>query len=241
MSVRSDRDPGALRAVTMERDWAPYAEGSCLIGFGSTRVLCAASVEEGVPRWREASGKGWVTGEYGMLPRSTLTRRSRERGGARGRTQEIQRLIGRSLRAVTDMEALGPRTVTLDCDVLQADGGTRTAAVTGAAVALSLACRNLVEEGILPRNPVRELVAAVSVGIVEGEPLLDLDYNEDFRAQVDLNLVGTEGGRLVEVQGTAEEAPFSRGELDELLDLGMDGIGSLIRDQRAALAAEVRS
>ena len=234
--MRADgRGIGEIRPVTLELGAAPYAEGSCLISTGGTRVLCAASVQEGVPAWREASGKGWVTGEYSMLPRSTHTRTPRERGGARGRTQEIQRLIGRSLRSVTEMAALGQRTVVVDCDVLQADGGTRTAAVTGAAVALRSAFASLVEEGLLPRNPVREMVAAVSVGLVDGEPCLDLAYSEDSRAQVDMNLVATESGKLVEVQGTAEGDPFSRSELDELLDLAMEGIRTLIGIQLSAL------
>lgn len=236
MTSRHDgRKPGQLRPTVIELGAASYAEGSCLISTGNTRVLCAASVEETVPDWRAGSGKGWITGEYGMLPRSTHTRTSRERGGARGRTQEIQRLIGRSLRSVTDLAALGSRTVILDCDVLQADGGTRTAAVTGASVALALACLNLVDKGLVARNPMREMVAAVSAGIFEGTPVLDLDYHEDSRAQVDMNLVATEGHRLVEVQGTAEGDPFSREELDEILTLGMEGIGSLVRAQREAL------
>jgi ribonuclease PH len=236
MKTRHDgRTPGDLRPVEIELHTVAYAEGSCLISMGNTRVLCAASVEDSVPDWRVASGKGWVTAEYGMLPRSTHTRRPRERTGARGRTQEIQRLIGRSLRSVTDLSVLGSRTVVLDCDVLQADGGTRTASITGASVALSLACGRLVSEGELPRNPVREMVAAVSAGIHEGTPILDLDYQEDFRAQVDMNLVGTEGGKLVEVQGTAEGPPFSRDELLEILELGMEGIRSLVLAQRSVL------
>ncbi len=236
MKTRHDgRRFDQLRTTAIELDPVAYAEGSCLIATGNTRVLCAASVQESLPEWREASGKGWVTAEYGMLPRSTHTRTSRERNGARGRTQEIQRLIGRSLRSVTDLAALGPRTIILDCDVLQADGGTRTASITGASVALARACRHLVAEGLLPRNPMREMVAAVSVGIHEGTPVLDLDYHEDSRAQVDMNLVATEGGKLVEVQGTAEGDPFSRQELDELLELGMDGIGALIMAQNRAL------
>ncbi len=236
MTSRHDgRKPGQLRPTVIELGAASYAEGSCLISTGNTRVLCAASVEETVPDWRAGSGKGWITGEYGMLPRSTHTRTSRERGGARGRTQEIQRLIGRSLRSVTDLAALGSRTVILDCDVLQADGGTRTAAVTGASVALALACLNLVDKGLVARNPMREMVAAVSAGIFEGTPVLDLDYHEDSMAQVDMNLVATEGHKLVEVQGTAEGDPFSREELDEILTLGMEGIGSLVRAQREAL------
>jgi ribonuclease PH len=236
MTTRRDgRAPGDLRPVEIELHTVAYAEGSCLISMGNTRVLCAASVEDSVPDWRVASGMGWVTAEYGMLPRSTHTRSPRERTGAKGRTQEIQRLIGRSLRSVTDLRVLGPRTVVLDCDVLQADGGTRTASVTGASVALSLACRHLVSEARVTRNPMREMVAAVSAGIHEGTPVLDLDYHEDSRAQVDMNLVATEGGRLVEVQGTAEGAPFSREELLEILELGMEGIRVLVMAQKSAL------
>jgi ribonuclease PH len=234
--IRSDgRNPGALRPTSIEPGAVPYAEGSCLISTGNTRVLCAASVQDELPDWRKASGKGWVTGEYGMLPRATHTRGSRERKGPKGRTQEIQRLIGRSLRSVTDLGALGPKTIIVDCDVLQADGGTRTASITGAAVALHLACQAMVLEGEIPRNPMRELVAGVSVGILDGIPILDLDYSEDSNAQVDLNLVVTESGGLVEVQGTAEGDPFARKELDELLDLGFDGIRSLVHAQKTAL------
>ena len=235
MIRRDGRGPGALRPTVIELDAVPYAEGSCLISTGATRVLCSASVQDEVPDWRKGSGKGWVTAEYGMLPRATHTRGGRERKGVKGRTQEIQRLIGRSLRSVTDLESLGPRTVILDCDVLQADGGTRTASITGAAVALARALRVLVMDGTLPRNPMRELVAGVSVGILDGVPVLDLDYSEDFRAQVDLNLVVTEGEGLVEIQGTAEGDPFSRHELTELLDLGDAGIRSLIQTQKEAL------
>ncbi len=234
--IRNDgRGPGALRPTRIELDAVSYAEGSCLISTGNTRVLCAASVQEEVPEWRAASGKGWVTAEYGMLPRATHTRNSRERKGPKGRTQEIQRLIGRSLRSVTDLEALGPRTIILDCDVLQADGGTRTASITGAAVALAQACQRLMDAGEVVRNPVRELVAGVSVGLLNATAILDLDYSEDSRAQVDMNLVVTEGGKLVEVQGTAEGDPFARQELTELLDLGMEGIRSLIQAQKTAL------
>ena len=234
--IRSDRrGPGDLRPTTIELDAVPYAEGSCLIATGSTRVLCAASIQDELPDWRVASGRGWVTAEYGMLPRATHTRGSRERTGPKGRTQEIQRLIGRSLRAVMNLDSLGRRTITLDCDVLQADGGTRTAAITGASVALARACRFLVEEGLVPRNPMRELVAGVSVGLLEGTAILDLDYSEDSRAQVDMNLVATEGEKLVEVQGTAEGDPFDRRELSELLALGMEGIRALILAQKAAL------
>ncbi|GMV07654.1 MAG: ribonuclease PH [Gemmatimonadota bacterium] len=232
---RTGRRADQIRPLKLDVDVAPYAEGSCLISTGETRVLCTASVEEGVPRWREASGAGWVTAEYAMLPRATHSRTRRERTGPAGRTQEIQRLIGRSLRSVTDMEALGPYTVTVDCDVLQADGGTRTASITGACVALALAGGWLLDEGRVARNPVRELVAAVSVGIVDGEPRLDLDYAEDSAAQVDMNVVATEGGLLVEVQGTAEGDPFSRAELDRLLDLGVTGIEALVAGQRRTL------
>jgi ribonuclease PH len=230
------RAADALRTLSIEPDAAPYAEGSCLIATGHTRVLCAASVSAGVPAWRERSGAGWVTAEYGMLPRSTHTRTNRERTGTSGRTQEIQRLIGRSLRSVTDLPALGLHTITVDCDVLQADGGTRTAGITGACVALALACRGLVAEGKIARSPVRELVAAVSVGLVDGQPVLDLDYGEDSSAQVDMNLVATESGGLVEVQGTAEGHPFRREQLDELMELGMAGIRALVAGQKRALA-----
>ena len=234
--IRGDgRKPTDLRPTVIEMDTFPYAEGSCLIATGNTRVLCSASVQDEVPDWRASSGKGWVTGEYGMLPRATHSRSSRERKGPKGRTQEIQRLIGRSLRSVCDLGALGPRTIILDCDVIQADGGTRTASITGAAVALSQACQRLVQMGEIPRNPIRELVAAVSVGLFDDNTLLDLDYSEDSRAQVDMNLVMTESGKLVEVQGTAEGDPFSREEFTELLDLGMEGIRSLIQSQKSAL------
>ena len=235
MTRNDGRGPGALRPTRIEMDAVSYAEGSCLISTGNTRVLCAASVQDEVPDWRAASGKGWVTGEYGMLPRATHTRSNRERKGAKGRTQEIQRLIGRSLRSVTDLELLGPRTIILDCDVLQADGGTRTASITGAAVALAQACQWLVQEGEVARNPMRELVAGVSVGLFDGTAILDLDYFEDSRAQVDMNLVVTEGEKLVEVQGTAEGDPFARQDLAEMLDLGMEGIRALVRSQKTAL------
>jgi ribonuclease PH len=231
----SGRRPDQPRPVTIDLDVAPYAEGSCLIATGDTRVLCAASVVEGVPPWRERSGAGWVTAEYAMLPRATHTRTSRERTGAKGRTQEIQRLIGRSLRAVTDMKSLGPWTVTVDCDVLQADGGTRTASITGAYVALALAMEWMLDEGLVQRTPVQESVAAVSVGLIDGVASLDLDYAEDSRAQVDMNVVGTESGGLVEVQGTAEGDPFKRDELDVLLDLATEGLRALFAAQRRAL------
>jgi len=235
MSRGEGRSPRQLRPLSLELDSAPYAEGSCLISAGQTRVLCAVSVQDGVPEWREKSGAGWVTAEYGMLPRSTHTRSARERGRVGGRTQEIQRLIGRSLRSVVDLETLGARTVVVDCDVLQADGGTRTASVTGASAALWNAFDGQVKEGRMERNPMREMVAAVSVGIVGGEPVLDLDYPEDSTAQVDMNVVATEAGYFVEVQGTAEGNPFRRDELDELLELAIGGIGTLVRAQKAAL------
>jgi ribonuclease PH len=231
----SDRAADELRETTFELDTAPFAEGSCVISMGATRVLCTATVEDGVPPFREGIG-GWVTGEYAMLPRATQRRTSRERRGARGRTQEIQRLIGRSLRAAVDLEALGERTVTVDCDVLTADGGTRTASITGACVALHEALRGLVEAGELERSPLRQLVAAISVGIVDGRPLLDLEYIEDVGADVDFNVVSLEDDRMVEVQGTAEGAPFSRGELDSLLDLARLGIEKLLTLQREAIS-----
>jgi ribonuclease PH len=231
----SGRRADEARPVDIELDVAPYAEGSCLVATGDTRVLCAASVSEDVPPWRERSGAGWVTAEYAMLPRATHTRTSRERTGAKGRTQEIQRLIGRSLRSVTDLRALGPRTITVDCDVLQADGGTRTASITGAYVALALAMEWLLGEGLVERTPVMEPVAAISVGLVDGVACLDLDYREDSRAQVDMNIVGTESGGLVEVQGTAEGEPFRRAQLDELLDLAISGLRTLFAAQRGAL------
>ena len=224
-----------LRSVMIETDVAPYAEGSCIISTGATRVLCTASVSTDVPPWREASGSGWVTAEYAMLPRATHTRTRRERSGAKGRTQEIQRLIGRSLRSVTDMKTLGLHTVTVDCDVLHADGGTRTASITGACVAVSLAFEYLVSEGLVVRNPMRERVAAISVGLVNGEVRLDLDYEEDSSAQVDMNVVATQGGGLVEVQGTAEGDPFPREDLDAMIDLAMAGLETLFAAQASAL------
>jgi ribonuclease PH len=240
MSAESSRRTGRatdhLRDVQLARSVAPYAEGSCLISTGATRVLCTASVQPFVPDWRRGSGLGWVTAEYAMLPRATQTRTARERGKVGGRTQEIQRLIGRALRAAIDLSALGERSILIDCDVIVADGGTRTAAITGAALALSDACNWLVEHGTLVRSPMRELVAATSIGIVDGEPRLDLDYAEDVRADVDMNLVALESGKLVEVQGTAEHTPFSTPELHTLLDIGMRGIQRLLQLQRDALA-----
>lgn len=223
----------ALRPTTLELGSAPFAEGSCTITMGMTRVLCTASVEEAVPPWREGRG-GWVTGEYAMLPRATNTRTRRERRGAGGRTQEIQRLIGRSLRAAVDLKALGERTVTVDCDVLVADGGTRTASITGACVALEAAFQKLVSDGLLERSPLSQWVSAISVGIVDGEPRLDLEYVEDSAADVDFNVVSLEDGRFVEVQGTAEGAPFDRAQLDDLLALGGAGIADLLQLQKGA-------
>jgi ribonuclease PH len=248
---RTGRAPADLRPVVLERGAVGYAEGSCLVAFGSTRVLCAASIEDGVPGWRRGSGQGWLTAEYAMLPRATLTRTSRERGagGPGGRTQEIQRLIGRSVRAMLDGFSFGEYTVRVDCDVLQADGGTRTAAITGACVAVTDAFAWLVERGQLPLSPVRRRVAAVSVGIVDGEPRLDLEYTEDVRAGVDMNVVmasadldgGTTpaggGARFVEVQGTGEHSTFDRAQLDALLGLAVAGIERLDAEQRRVLAA----
>ncbi len=233
---RTTRAIDALRNITFERNAVPYAEGSCMISTGNTRVLCTASVELSLPPWKKGSTSGWLTAEYSMLPRATHTRNSRERSKLGGRTQEIQRLIGRALRSAVDLELLGPRTILIDCDVLVADGGTRTAAITGAAVAVHDACSWLMREGHLAVNPMRQLVAATSVGIIDGEPRLDLEYTEDVRADVDMNIVALEDGGLVEVQGTAEHNPFSRAELDQLITLGTTGIAELVRLQRAALA-----
>ncbi len=232
---RSDRAPTDLRPVTLQPGVAPYAEGSCRVRFGRTEVLCTATVQESVPGWRKGSGLGWVTGEYAMLPRATQSRTNRERGRIGGRTQEIQRLIGRSLRAAMDLEALGERQILVDCDVIVADGGTRTAAITGGAVALAEACRWLVDQELLGASPMRETVAAISVGVVNGEPRLDLEYIEDVAADVDMNVVMLEGGGMVEVQGTGEHGTFSRQELDRLLDLATDGIRRLMDAQRSSL------
>ena len=234
----SGRQPGELRPVRIQRRYTRHAEGSVLVEFGDTRVLCTASVEERVPAFLKESGRGWVSAEYGMLPRSTNTRTDREaaRGKQSGRTQEIQRLIGRSLRAVIDLQALGPRSIQVDCDVLQADGGTRTAAITGAFVAVHDALAWLQSRKLLAALPVRDFVAAVSVGIYQGVPVLDLDYVEDAACGTDMNVVMTGAGRFVELQGTAEGEPFSRAEVDALLALGEQGIGELIAHQRRALA-----
>ena len=234
----NDRAADALRPVRLSPDFIPTAEGSVLVEFGQTRVLCNATVEQTVPGWLRNSGKGWVTAEYSMLPRATLTRtpRESERGKIGGRTHEIQRLIGRSLRSVVDLHALGERSIILDCDVLQADGGTRTAAITGAAAALSLALEKLVAAGTLPASPMRELVAAVSVGMVEGEILLDLDYQEDSQADVDSNVVMTASGGLVETQSTAERRTFTRDQLSLMLDYAAKGVAELVAAQREMLA-----
>jgi len=233
--VRAGRGPDELRSTQLVREASPYAEGSCLISTGSTRVLCTATVEHSVPDWRAGRGEGWVTAEYSMLPRSTHRRTARERSRVGGRTQEIQRLIGRALRATIDMRSLGERSILIDCDVLVADGGTRTASITGAAVALRDACDWLVRRGDVEANPMRQLVAATSVGIIRGELRLDLEYAEDVRADVDMNLVALEAGDFVEVQGTGEQGSFSREQLDRLLDLGGNGIRQLLQLQRAAL------
>ena len=236
--MRSGRAAHELRPVTLIRHYTRHAEGSVLACFGETKVLCTASVEERVPNFLKGQGKGWVTAEYGMLPRATHTRSDREaaRGKQGGRTLEIQRLIGRSLRSVMDMEALGERTLTLDCDVLQADGGTRTAAITGAYVALKDAVANLRSQGLLKKDPVHGAVAAVSVGIVAGQPVLDLEYSEDSQAETDMNVVMNDAGAFVEVQGTAEGHAFHRHELDAMLRLAEQGISQLITKQREALA-----
>ena len=225
-----------MRDITLERGAAPNAEGSCLVSFGRTRVLCAVSVEEGVPGWRRGRGEGWLTAEYAMLPRATSTRTSRERGQIGGRTQEIQRLIGRSVRAMLDDFAWGEYTLKVDCDVLLADGGTRTAAITGASVALVDAFDWMVAKGKLKSSPVRRRVAGVSVGVVGGEARLDLDYSEDVVADVDMNVVMSSEGRFVEVQGTGEQGTFDRAELDRLLELAVQGLRELDARQRSALA-----
>ncbi|MCI2959143.1 ribonuclease PH [Agromyces atrinae] len=240
--IRKDgRTPDELRAVTIERGWSEHAEGSALISFGRTKVLCTASFTNGVPRWLNGQGKGWVTAEYAMLPRSTNTRNDREavRGKIGGRTHEISRLIGRSLRAVVDVKALGENTIVIDCDVLQADGGTRTAAITGAYVALADALEWGREKGFIAKKavPLIDSVSAVSVGIIDGTPMLDLAYVEDVRAETDMNVVATGRGLFVEVQGTAEGAPFDRRELDSLLDLALAGTADLTRIQLEALGA----
>ena len=240
MSRPDGRAADELRPVTITRDWQKYAEGSCLIEFGDTKVLCAASVVQGVPRWRKGSGLGWVTAEYAMLPRATLTRNDREsvKGRIGGRTHEISRLIGRSLRAAIDLSALGENSISIDCDVIQADGGTRTAAITGAYVALSDAVTWLRGRNALAQpEPLINSISAISVGVIDGEPRLDLMYDEDVRAETDMNVVVTGGGDFVEVQGTAEGVPFRRDELDALLDLALGGCATLADLQKQALTA----
>jgi len=234
--IRAGRAAGELRPVSLERNAAPYAEGSCLVSFGSTRVLCTASVEDGVPGWRRGRGEGWLTAEYAMLPRATHTRTSREREKVGGRTQEIQRLIGRSVRAMLDDFMFGEFTLKLDCDVLQADGGTRTASITGACVAVVDAFDWMVRTGRIARTPVRRRISAISVGVVGGEPRLDLEYAEDVVAEVDMNVVMGGDGRFVEVQGTGEHGLFDRAALDRLLDLAVAGGRQLDAAQAAALA-----
>ncbi len=239
---RKDRAPDQLRAVSLQPNFTEHAEGSVLCTFGRTRVLCTASAEERVPSHVKGSGRGWITAEYGMLPRSTHTRSDREaaKGKQSGRTQEIQRLIGRSLRAAVDLQAMGERQVLLDCDVLQADGGTRTAAITGAFVAMALAMEKMRERDQIRTIPISDYVAATSVGIVDGEPLLDLAYEDDSRAEVDMNIVKTGNGRFIEVQGTAEALPFGRDALLLLLDLADQGIKQLVEKQRAIVGHLVK-
>jgi ribonuclease PH len=239
MTRADGRQPSDLRPIRLHRNWLDHAAGSVLVEFGKTRVLCAASASSGVPRWRKDSGLGWVTAEYAMLPSSTHTRSDREsvKGRVGGRTHEISRLVGRSLRAIIDYKAMGENTIVLDCDVLQADGGTRTAAITGAYVALADAVTHLRKEGLLKGEPLTGSVAAVSVGIIDGSPMLDLAYEEDVRAGTDMNVVMTGDGHFVEVQGTAEGTPFDRTELNALLDVAADGCAELTRLQQEALGS----
>ena len=238
MQRPSGRAPAQLRDINIDRHFTRHAEGSVLVSFGHTRVICTASVEQGVPRFMRGQGRGWVTAEYGMLPRSTGSRMAREaaRGKQGGRTVEIQRLIGRSLRAAVDLAKLGENTITIDCDVIQADGGTRTAAITGACVALVDAINFLQRKKLITGDPLLQMVASVSVGIYQGVPVLDLDYPEDSGADTDMNVIMGESGGFIEVQGTAEGAPFVRQELDAMLDLATEGIDQLIARQKAALA-----
>jgi ribonuclease PH len=239
MQRPSGRAAEQLRDISITRNYTRHAEGSVLVCFGDTKVICTASAEKGVPSFMRGEGRGWVTAEYGMLPRSTGSRMGREasRGKQGGRTVEIQRLIGRSLRAALDLSRLGENTITIDCDVIQADGGTRTAAITGACVALVDAINYLQREKLLKDDPLREMIAAVSVGVYQGVPVLDLDYPEDSSADTDLNVIMGASGGFIEVQGTAEQAPFARGELDSMLDLASEGIQQLITIQKAALAS----
>jgi len=237
--ARTDgRAADQIRVTDIKPGFLPYAEGSALITMGDTRIVCSASLEESVPRWVRNTGQGWLTAEYAMLPRATQTRTSREigRGGPSGRTHEIQRLIGRSLRAIADLKVLGERTITIDCDVLQADGGTRTAAITGAFVAFALASKHLLKSGKIQRSIFMDQVAAVSVGIVGSTPLLDLKYDEDSRAEVDMNVVCTGDGRFIELQGTAEREPFSRSQMDELVALASRGIETLVGVQKKIIS-----
>ena len=233
----SNRAADELREIRISRNYTMHAEGSVLVEFGNTKVLCNATVEQRIPGWLRGKGEGWVTAEYGMLPRSTTDRMGREaaRGKQGGRTMEIQRLIGRSLRGVVDLKALGEISITVDCDVIQADGGTRTASITGGYVALADACRHLLEQGIIKQNPLTGQVASVSVGIYQGTPVLDLDYPEDCNAETDMNVVMDEKGNFIEIQGTAEGHPFSRDELMSMLDLAQAGIFDLIQHQKQAL------
>jgi len=233
----SGRAAGQMRTVCFTKNFTKHAEGSVLVAFGDTKVICTASVDNRQPRWIRDENQGWVTAEYGMLPRSTHGRMDREaaRGKQSGRTQEIQRLIGRSLRACIDLQKLGPRTITLDCDVIQADGGTRTASISGAFVAMQLAINDMIANGILEENPIHQNVAAISVGIFDGTPVLDLDYAEDSSAETDMNVVMDQGGRFIEIQGTAEGAPFSREEMDTLLALAEKGINEIIDAQNAVI------
>ncbi|REL25274.1 ribonuclease PH [Thalassotalea euphylliae] len=234
----SGRTLGQIRPVTITRQFTAHAEGSILIEFGETKVICTATVEEGVPRFLKGQGKGWVTAEYGMLPRSTHTRMRREAAGGKqgGRTMEIQRLIARALRAAVDLKALGENTITIDCDVIQADGGTRTASITGACVALVDALNYMRAKEIIKTNPLKHMIAAVSVGIYKGQPIADLEYVEDSEAETDMNVVMTETGKLIEVQGTAEEEPFSFDEMNEMMQLAKHGINELFDIQKAALS-----
>jgi ribonuclease PH len=237
----SNRAPDEMRDIKFTRNFTKHAEGSVLVEFGHTRVLCTATVEEKVPRFLKGKGQGWVTAEYGMLPRSTNTRMGREaaRGKQGGRTMEIQRLIGRSLRAAVDLEALGERSITLDCDVIQADGGTRTASITGACVAMSDAINGLIEQGVLKENPIQNMVASISVGIYQGVPVLDLDYAEDSNAETDMNVVMDETGEFIEIQGTAEGKTFSMDEMLAMTELAKNGIAEIISHQKQALEADV--
>jgi ribonuclease PH len=233
----SGRAAGQMRTVSFTKDFTKHAEGSVLVAFGDTKVICTASVDNRQPRWIRDENQGWVTAEYGMLPRSTHGRMDREaaRGKQSGRTQEIQRLIGRSLRACIDLQKLGPRTITLDCDVIQADGGTRTASISGAFVAMQLAIKDMITNGLLEESPVHQNVAAISVGIFNGTPVLDLDYAEDSSAETDMNVVMDQSGRFIEIQGTAEGAPFSREEMETLLALAEKGINEIIAAQNAVI------